>query len=957
MGVVYEARQLSLNRVVALKMLHPARLSSSGPLLRFRQEAEAVAALDHPNILPVYEVGALQGQPYFTMKLAERGHLGAGHDGTATQRAVMATRVGLVAQVARAVHYAHQRGIQHRDLKPHNILIDANGRPYVADFGLAKFEDRDDALTLSTDIIGSPAYMSPEQASGDTRNLTTATDIYGLGAILYQLLAGRPPFVASTVPALLRQIVDDDPEATGLRDPDLRTICLKCLHKEPARRYSSAEQLAEELERWQRGEPVLARPASGLERAARWCRRKPALAASLAALLVALAAGVAGVTLQWRRAEEHARHREVERYAADLQVASQALGGHDLGLARRMLAAQIPVGRDPDLRGFEWYFLQDLCRGQHLQVLTGHTATVTCTAVSPDGTRAASGGMDSMIRIWELPSGRCLTNLPTHRGVVWSVGFTPDSQGLITAGADRKVRVWDRAGRPAGPPLDGMNAALARNGSRIAASMSSPFRYFPADQGVRVWDWPARRLVFATNLAVRRVALSPDGRWLAAGAERRGIHLWDLQTGDSTLLDCDDTPWALQFSPDGRRLAAAGFNLGARIWDLQRRMEPSIALGGHQFKVWGVAFSPDSKRLATCGSDRTLQLRDLAAPDRATILDGHDDEVWDVTWMPDGAHLLSASKDMTLRTWPDQPAAARSFPSRYHWTPRFSRSGRRLLTLNDGPNSSTRLLLSDIETRQSVAEFGYRWIGGFGENGEDVVSVNEDTFELERWDAKQGRVGPPLKLEGQKPDRTCRGSAFASDGSALALAFDREIGVWDLRSGRCRVTIPRSPESPFLAMALSPHGNHLAYTLTSPYTIWLHEIPSGRARQLTIHTEEVKGLAFSSDETMLASAGVDRVIRLWRTRDGTPVGELIRYFQEATDVAFSPDGRLLASVGANQSMDLWHLPTLRQVASVAMPGAFDRIAFAPTGDALGVTVEPGLIQVFQPALPRLPASP
>jgi hypothetical protein len=337
MGVVYKARQRSLNRLVALKMIGIARSASPSDVRRFHGEAEAAANLDHPNIVAIHEVGEYQGQPYYSMKLVEGGSLA--DDKAADPRDRQRRAAELLAEVARAVHYAHQRGILHRDLKPANILLER--RPdgdaptaYVADFGLAKWLEHDARLTHTGTIIGTPPYMAPEQAAG-RRDLTAAVDVYSLGAILYERLTGRPPFQGSTPLETLRQVVEQEPLRPRVLEPgvdrDLETVCLKCLEKEPGRRYGSALELAEDLERWLRGEPIRARRAGRVERTWRWCRRHrwtPRLTIALLAVIVALmlvtAARVRVARLQEQRAYE-AYLEAKQRAENSRQQARQAL--------------------------------------------------------------------------------------------------------------------------------------------------------------------------------------------------------------------------------------------------------------------------------------------------------------------------------------------------------------------------------------------------------------------------------------------------------------------------------------------------------------------------------------------------------------------------------------------------------------------------------------------------------
>mgnify|MGYP000919706486 CR=1 FL=1 len=298
MGIVYRARQRSLNRQVALKLLPGGVPVNDEDARRFRLEAEAVARLDHPNIVPIFEVGEHYGHSYFSMKLIECGSLAQAMTAKTVDTRAAAR---LVATVSRAIHHAHQRGVLHRDLKPSNILMDAAGQPHVTDFGLAKRIEDDSDLTLSGAILGTPSYMAPEQASGKKNAVTVATDVYGLGAVLYALLVGKPPFEGGSVLETLEQVRTARPEPPSSRgakmDRDLETICLKCLEKGPEGRYDSALALAEDLERWLRGDPILARPVGRLRHAWRWYRKEP-LAASLVALVLGLMmSGLAGLFL------------------------------------------------------------------------------------------------------------------------------------------------------------------------------------------------------------------------------------------------------------------------------------------------------------------------------------------------------------------------------------------------------------------------------------------------------------------------------------------------------------------------------------------------------------------------------------------------------------------------------------------------------------------------------------
>ena len=325
MGVVYKARQVSLNRVVAVKMILAGRLARAAEVARFRAEARAVAGLQHANIVPIYEVGDQDGQNYFSMEFVDGPNLAQ----VVREHPLDAARAArYVRTVAEAIQYAHERGVVHRDLKPSNVLIDPFDQPRVTDFGLAKNLAGDSELTETGQVLGAPSFVSPERAAGRKEDVGPRSDVYALGAILYHLLTGRPPFAAETLAATLAQVLNNEPAAPRSLNAtiprDLETICLKCLEKDPHRRYLTAKELAEELERFQGGEPIHAHPAGRVEKVWRWCGRKPALAGSLATAVLLLLAGVVTSTWEARRARTAERAAGAEAMQADRNAAGEA---------------------------------------------------------------------------------------------------------------------------------------------------------------------------------------------------------------------------------------------------------------------------------------------------------------------------------------------------------------------------------------------------------------------------------------------------------------------------------------------------------------------------------------------------------------------------------------------------------------------------------------------------------
>src|ERR1039457_4812762 len=462
MGVVYLARQMSLGREVAVKMILHGVLAGDTAIARFKAEAAAAAGLNHPNIVAIHEIGEDRGRHFFSMEFVPGRTLAKlVRDGPLPARVV----AGYLERVAAAVHYAHERGVLHRDLKPSNVIIDGQGQPRVTDFGLAKRVDDHGDLTLTGQVLGTPAYMSPEQAGGANFGVVDArSDVYSLGAVLYHLVCGLAPFAGESATEILRKVTDFEPVAPRLLNPglprDLETICLKCLAKAPSRRYQSALELAQDLDRFLSGVPILARPAGRVEKVWRWSRRQPALAAALVGCVVILVGGVSGILWQLRQTKaaqavaiQKAKDEETQRksaqhselvmrqnlYAADMLGVQRALAESDLGSARLLIEAHRPQAGQPDLRGFEWRYFWAKAQAESFMTLTNHGHAITALSFSPDGKWLAFGSGQLLLCDTTSYQVRARAEVP-H---VESIAFIPHTQSMLIGTRGTDVRRWD----------------------------------------------------------------------------------------------------------------------------------------------------------------------------------------------------------------------------------------------------------------------------------------------------------------------------------------------------------------------------------------------------------------------------------------------------------------------------------------------------------------------------------
>ncbi len=963
MGVIYKARQVHLQRLVAVKMIRSDRLTAPVDVVRFRSEAEAAASLDHPNIAPIYEVGEHEGEHYFSMKLIEGGSLAQNLPRLAAD---LPAGVRVLSAVARAVHYAHQRGLLHRDLKPANILLDTESRPYVTDFGLAKRLERKSgaaSLTQQGMIVGTPSYMAPEQASNQAA-VSTAADVYSLGAILYELLTGRPPFRAATLLDTLVQLRDQEPVAprriNKRVDRDLETVCLKCLHKEAAQRYPSAAALADDLERWLRGEPIEARPVGRCRRTLKWARRQPVVATLAAVLVLVFVAGLAGVIGQWRRAVDYAQAERRTAYARAIGQAYAEWRAGNAGSAEPVLDA-CPA----DLHGWEWHYLRRLFGVRQLATLAGHDDAVLAVAFSPDGSRFVSAGADGVVQVWDRQSLRAVLTLRGHTAAVTAVSFSPDGRRLASGSADGSLYLWNSAsgeavavwrahvGAVTGLAFDPAGRRLASTGTGeeawdelklwdaasgearaavtwrdlLTAVVFSPDGrrlVTPTGHDGQVIVWDAATLkdistlegqsILARQRNAPCVAYSADGQWIAAGSSNGWVRLWsqatppEKPTSQVFLTPSQARVSGLAFS--SRFLLAASADTTIRAWHTKTG-KPAFTLCGHRGAVTSVASSPDGACLLSGSRDRTVKLWDIRRSDEDLDLRAQAGYT-SLAFSPAGPYLASAPRDKAVLIWDlttgKMVARWRSLPASVN-SLAFSADGLQLATAGSDGAVRVREVPSGRETLELRGHSGSVHAVAFNHGDHRIASTGEDgTVRL--WDLELGRE--MLRLTGH--DGAVHAVAFSPDGSRLAAAgADGVVRVWDAGTGQERLALG-DHQGPVYALAFRSDGRRLA-TAGQHEIVRVWDVATGELIQsLRGHTGPVRGLAYGP-EGRLASAGDDLAVRLW-DETGHELLALRGHTSTVRGVAFSHDGHRLASASEDSTIKVWDGTPLQETSAV-----------------------------------------